>query len=63
MQEKYDARAVETAAQQHWSAIDAYRAVEKIHWDGMHYRTDIGRKAVRRLGGSLPQAPPRAGAA
>jgi len=28
MQEKYDARAVETAAQQHWSDIDAYRAVE-----------------------------------
>jgi phosphoribosylamine---glycine ligase len=28
-------------------AIDrVYRAVEKIHWDGVHYRTDIGRKAV-----------------
>jgi len=26
----------------------AYRAVEKIHWDGVHYRTDIGRKAVER---------------
>lgn len=25
-----------------------YRAVEKIHWDGVHYRTDIGRKAVNR---------------
>jgi len=24
----------------------AYRAVEKIHWEGMHYRTDIGRKAL-----------------
>jgi len=28
----------------------AYRAVEKIHWDGVHYRTDIGRKAVERPG-------------
>jgi phosphoribosylamine--glycine ligase len=26
----------------------AYRAVDKIHWDGVHYRTDIGRKAVER---------------
>ena len=26
----------------------AYRAVEKIRWDGVHYRTDIGRKAVER---------------
>jgi phosphoribosylamine--glycine ligase len=26
----------------------AYRAVEKIRWDGAHYRTDIGRKAVGR---------------
>ena len=26
----------------------AYRAVEKIRWDGVHYRTDIGRKALRR---------------
>jgi phosphoribosylamine---glycine ligase len=31
-------------------AIDrAYRAVEKIRWTGAHYRTDIGRKAVRRM--------------
>jgi phosphoribosylamine--glycine ligase len=30
-------------------AIDrAYRAVEKIRWDGVHYRTDIGRKALTR---------------
>ncbi|NLD70132.1 MAG: leucine--tRNA ligase [Limnobacter sp.] len=28
MQDKYDARAVESAAQAHWQAIDAYRAVE-----------------------------------
>ena len=28
MQEKYDARTVETAAQEHWTRIDAYRAVE-----------------------------------
>jgi phosphoribosylamine--glycine ligase len=26
----------------------AYRAVEKIRWDGVHYRTDIGQKAVGR---------------
>lgn len=26
----------------------AYRAVEKIRWDGVHYRTDIGRKALGR---------------
>ena len=26
----------------------AYRTVEKIHWDGAHYRTDIGRKAIER---------------
>lgn len=26
----------------------AYRAVEKIRWDGVHYRTDIGRKAINR---------------
>ena len=28
MQEKYDAGAVERAAQQHWQSIDAYRAIE-----------------------------------
>jgi len=26
----------------------AYRAVKKIRWDGVHYRTDIGRKALGR---------------
>ncbi len=26
----------------------AYRAVDTIRWDGMHYRTDIGRKALER---------------
>jgi len=31
-------------------AIDeAYRAVEKIKWQGMHYRKDIGRRALARL--------------
>ncbi len=31
------------------AAIDrAYRAVRKIHWEGMHFRTDIGRKALER---------------
>jgi len=29
----------------------AYRAVEKIHFEGMHYRKDIGLKAVKRLKG------------
>ncbi|WP_457755344.1 phosphoribosylamine--glycine ligase [Thermovibrio ammonificans] len=27
-----------------------YRAIEKIHFEGMHYRRDIGFKAVKRLG-------------
>ena len=26
----------------------AYRAVEQVRWDGLHYRSDIGRKAVGR---------------
>jgi len=31
------------------AAISAtYSAVEKIHFDGMHYRSDIGRKGLRR---------------
>jgi phosphoribosylamine--glycine ligase len=31
------------------TAIDrAYQAVRKIRWDGMHFRTDIGRKALDR---------------
>src|ERR1035438_6018554 len=31
------------------SAIDrAYRGVAKISFDGMHYRTDIGRKGLAR---------------
>ena len=30
-------------------AIDrAYRAVSRIQFDGMHFRTDIGRKGLRR---------------
>ncbi len=28
----------------------AYQAVERISWEGVHYRRDIGRKALRRLG-------------
>lgn len=28
----------------------AYQAVEKIHFEGVHYRTDIGLKALRRPG-------------
>jgi phosphoribosylamine--glycine ligase len=32
------------------AAIDrAYHAVSKISWEGAHYRTDIGKKALRRL--------------
>ncbi|BAT72324.1 phosphoribosylamine--glycine ligase [Thermosulfidibacter takaii ABI70S6] len=32
-------------------AIDrAYEAVSKIHWENVHYRKDIGAKALRRLG-------------
>jgi phosphoribosylamine--glycine ligase len=35
------------------AAIDAaYRAVADIHFEGMHYRRDIGRRALRRLGRS-----------
>jgi phosphoribosylamine---glycine ligase len=31
------------------SAIDTtYRAVQKIHFDGMHYRSDIARKGLKR---------------
>ena len=31
------------------AAVDeAYRAVAQINWDGMHYRRDIGRRAVER---------------
>jgi phosphoribosylamine--glycine ligase len=31
------------------AAIDqAYAAARLIHFDGMHYRTDIGRKGLRR---------------
>jgi len=31
------------------SAIDnTYRAVKKVHFDGMHYRRDIGRKGLKR---------------
>jgi len=31
------------------SAIDAaYRAVEQVHFDGMHYRRDIGQKGLKR---------------
>ena len=31
------------------AAIDhAYAAARLIHFDGMHYRTDIGRKGLKR---------------
>ena len=26
----------------------AYAGVKVIHWDGVHYRTDIGKKALNR---------------
>ncbi|GIW41717.1 MAG: phosphoribosylamine--glycine ligase [Candidatus Binatia bacterium] len=29
---------------------EAYRMVEKIRWDGVHYRKDIGRRAARSAG-------------
>lgn len=36
-------------------AIDlTYQAVRKIHWDGVHYRTDIGKKALRWIGEGHP---------
>jgi len=31
----------------------AYEGVKKIQWEGAHYRTDIGKKAMDRLGGSF----------
>ncbi len=34
----------------------AYKAAAKISWKGLHYRKDIGQKALRRL-----QTPPRVG--
>jgi len=34
------------------AAIDgAYRALREIHFDGMHYRRDIGRKGLERYNG------------
>ena len=30
------------------AAANAYTAVEKIHFDGMHYRRDIARKGLKR---------------
>jgi phosphoribosylamine--glycine ligase len=27
---------------------NTYAAVEKVHFDGMHYRRDIGRKGLKR---------------
>jgi phosphoribosylamine--glycine ligase len=32
----------------------AYAAVRKIHFDGMHYRTDIGRKGLKRYQAAQP---------
>jgi len=38
-------------------AIDrAYEAVSKIKWDGMHYRRDIGKKALKHLSDSCDVA-------
>jgi phosphoribosylamine--glycine ligase len=35
------------------AALDcAYAAVSRIHWDGMHYRRDIGRTLDRRATGA-----------
>jgi phosphoribosylamine--glycine ligase len=30
------------------AVAEAYRAVDRIRWDGMHYRRDIGRRAMER---------------
>ena len=30
------------------AADTAYRGVKKIHWEGTHYRTDIGHRAINR---------------
>jgi phosphoribosylamine--glycine ligase len=40
---------VTARGQQVAEAIEkAYKAVEKINWEGVHYRKDIGQKALRR---------------
>jgi phosphoribosylamine--glycine ligase len=40
------------------SAIDrAYQGASRIHFDGLHYRTDIGRKGLQR-GHALPTTAP-----
>jgi phosphoribosylamine--glycine ligase len=31
---------------------EAYRAVGKISWNGMHYRKDIGQRAIKSVSGS-----------
>ncbi|MCJ7501575.1 MAG: hypothetical protein MUP80_00750, partial [Acidobacteriia bacterium] len=36
----------------------AYAAVGKIHFEGMHYRRDIGAKGLRRLGRGLRPSDP-----
>lgn len=33
----------------HGAIAATYRAVKKIHWDGAHYRTDIGIRALDRV--------------
>ena len=30
------------------AAQDAYAAVDKIHWDGVYFRRDIGHRAIAR---------------
>jgi phosphoribosylamine---glycine ligase len=43
-----------TGATLHASIENAYAAVRRIHFDGMHYRTDIGARGLKRynVGGS-----------
>jgi phosphoribosylamine--glycine ligase len=36
------------AADLHQAIMRAYQGVQAIAWEGMHYRTDIGRKALQR---------------
>ena len=39
------------------AVTEAYAASTRIRWDGMHYRRDIGRRAVER--GAMTTAKPR----
>lgn len=40
----------------HQAVREAYRAIEGISWEGMHYRSDIARRALDRERGGRPKA-------